>query len=802
MAGNLVPPKLSEALQAPSGVGLPQVPEDNGLAFPTEPVDDGGVQWSRYVAALRRYRWLILLITVLGTAAGVVATRFLKPLYSVQATIWIDNSTEASSGPIRAGGLLHSFAWQELLTTYTVLDSVIQKERLYLELARPADSLAFQGFSLKPRFKAGKYALDIDANGRFLLKTQQGLTMQKGTAGDSIGGTIGFAWQPPAAALGRDRTIKFTVYTPRQASELLQEDLSTQMAENGNFLRLSLTGTDPTRLASTLNTLTTQFVSVAADLKKGKLTETSKALEQQLDTIGQRLRQAESELEGYKTRIITQPSEFTAVAPGVGITQPTVMTQYFNQKVQIEEMRRDRQAIESVLQRARAGALAVDAFQTIPSVQTAPDLNKALGELSTAESELRALLYRYTPEAKQVQVAQERINTLRSQTIPAYASALANALREKESTLTQTVAGASRELQSIPSRAINEQRLMREVASLAAIHTDVQARYQQAKLAEASAIPDVKTLDSAVVPTKPSRNSAPRIILLAFAASLGLALGLAILLDQLDRRFRYPDQVTRELGLSILGAIPAISKVQPSERNPEEANQVVEAFRTVRMNLAHSYGAAGPILLTVTSPGPGDGKSLVSSNLALSFAEAGYKTLLIDGDIRRGELHRMFNTDRRPGLLDYLTGSVGMEDILRPSSHQRLTVIPCGTRLHHGPELLGSNAMREMIAAFKSRFNVIIVDSPPLGAGIDPFVLGTATGHMMIVLRSGETDRQMAEAKLKLLDRLPIRMLGAVLNDISASGVYKYYSYIYGYTADEETPQLAGTLGTEVGKSV
>jgi hypothetical protein len=291
MAGNLVPPKLSEALQAPSGVGLPQVPEDNGLAFPTEPVDDGGVQWSRYVAALRRYRWLILLITVLGTAAGVVATRFLKPLYSVQATIWIDNSTEASSGPIRAGGLLHSFAWQELLTTYTVLDSVIQKERLYLELARPADSLAFQGFSLKPRFKAGKYALDIDANGRFLLKTQEGLTMQKGTAGDSIGGTIGFAWQPPAAALGRDRTIKFTVYTPRQASELLQEDLSTQMAENGNFLRLSLTGTDPTRLASTLNTLTTQFVSVAADLKKGKLTETSKALEQQLDTIGQRLRQ-------------------------------------------------------------------------------------------------------------------------------------------------------------------------------------------------------------------------------------------------------------------------------------------------------------------------------------------------------------------------------------------------------------------------------------------------------------------------------------------------------------------------------
>jgi Mrp family chromosome partitioning ATPase len=102
--------------------------------------------------------------------------------------------------------------------------------------------------------------------------------------------------------------------------------------------------------------------------------------------------------------------------------------------------------------------------------------------------------------------------------------------------------------------------------------------------------------------------------------------------------------------------------------------------------------------------------------------------------------------------------------------------------------------MRDTMAALKTRYNVIIVDSPPLGAGIDPFVLATATGNIMLVLRSGETDRQMAEAKLKLLDRLPVRILGAVLNDIrSADSAYKHYRYVYGYTADEEpTPQLAG----------
>ncbi len=208
-------------------------------------------------------------------------------------------------------------------------------------------------------------------------------------------------------------------------------------------------------------------------------------------------------------------------------------------------------------------------------------------------------------------------------------------------------------------------------------------------------------------------------------------------------------------------------------------------------------------LLTVSSPGAGDGKSLVSSNLAVSFGEAGYKTLLIDGDIRRGELHRMFGVDRRPGLLDYLTGQATIDGIIRPTPHKGLSVIPCGTRRHHGPELLGSAAMVNLMAAMKSRYNVVIVDSPPLGAGIDPFVLGTATGHLMLVFRSGETDRQMADAKLRLLDRLPVRVLGAVLNDIQAQGIYRYYSYLYGYTADEDCcPAIGGEVGRKRERSL
>jgi len=221
--------------------------------------------------------------------------------------------------------------------------------------------------------------------------------------------------------------------------------------------------------------------------------------------------------------------------------------------------------------------------------------------------------------------------------------------------------------------------------------------------------------------------------------------------------------------------------------NVQKKTMVVDG-RSVRLNVAHSFDADSPICLTVSSPSPGDGKSLISANLALSFAEAGYRTLLLDGDTRRGDLHRTFAAERRPGLLDYLGSTrLPLDRAFRPTSHPRLTLLPSGTRLQHGPELLGSVRMAELVAQLRSQFDVVLIDSPPLGAGIDPFVLGTHSGNMLIVLRSGETDRQMAEVKLRILDRLPVRILGAVLNHIHAgTGPYKYYSYSYGYASEED----------------
>lgn len=230
----------------------------------------------------------------------------------------------------------------------------------------------------------------------------------------------------------------------------------------------------------------------------------------------------------------------------------------------------------------------------------------------------------------------------------------------------------------------------------------------------------------------------------------------------------------------------------------ELASQVVEAFREIRLNIVHSFNDNGPLALTVSSPSPQDGKSFVTANLAMSFAEAGYRTLVIDGDTRRGTLHSVFRVGRRPGLIDHLVGGAPLDTIIRATSHPDLSVIPCGERRSQSPELLGNAQMRQLYDTVRKNYDVVLFDSPPFSAGIDSYLLGALTGSLLTVMRSGQTDRELAEAKLRLLDRLPIRPIGAVLNAVSLrSASYRYYGYLYGYAAEDSEPkQIGETKGT------
>lgn len=757
--------------------------------------DDGGISLTRCVHAIWRYKWLIMALALLTAALGYVATRFMRPAYEVQATIWISRAaptTEERSGPIRAEELLAPASWVELFRSYTIVDSVVQKQSLYLTPLQATDSTLFRGVTTAARLAPNDYVIEVSDTGHQyrIVRTRDKIVVERGELGDSVGRSIGLRWQPSATSFRAKQEVAFRLTTPRQASIALLDKLQANLRQNSMFMNVSLTGNDPILAAATLNLWVKQFVATAAELKRRNLTEFTKILSDQLQYAGNQLRTAEVALETFRVNTITLPSESVPIAPGLEETKGPVFTNFFTRKIEYDNARRDRNALEQVLAGVASGQNKIESIASVPGILQAPGaeaLNNGLKDLLAKQAELRVAEQIYTSEHRAVKTLTQNIKTLREQTLPKLATQLLEQFRQREADLNTRLEAESKEMRGIPTRAIEELRLRREVTSAENLYTTLQNRYEEAKLAEASSVPDVSVLDLASPPERPSTDSKPKVLALAVATGLGLGLVVALLLDRLDQRFRYPEQVTDQLHLTVLGSVPSLSS-RRREPSLEAAAQVVEAFRAVRLRFQHMARAGQPIICAITSTGTGDGKSMVAANLSLSFAEAGYRTLLIDGDTRRGSLHEVFATTRRPGLTDVLGSTATAHAVLRPTSHQQLSLMPSGARNRRNPELIAGAGLVRLLAELRETFDAIIVDSPPLGAGIDAFALGAACGNALVVLRYGKTNVRETALKLQVLERLPIHVVGALLNEVRSAGGYKYY---YADTAADETEDIS-----------
>ncbi|MBX3173899.1 MAG: hypothetical protein KF709_05770 [Gemmatimonadaceae bacterium] len=763
----------------------------------------------RSLAAVWRFRWLILSLFVLGLGGGYGLSRVVKPLYEAQASIQVPPVAlrGAPANPLQAAPLLEGPGWMELARSWAVLDYVVREARLYLELDSPGDSAVFRGFAVREQFAPGEYRVRKNAAGRVLLlrvSNNERVVIEEAAVGDSLGREYGFLWVP--GALEVERGLGFRVRVPRDAAVKLASELGINLPLNGSLLRLSMRGDDPVATAATVNAVAERFVEVATLLKRDKLTVVSQVLREQLENSRRDLAGAETALESFKVRTITLPSDrgATPIASGLAETRDPVREAFFNLRLERDALIRDREAVQRALQQANdTGQSIVVSLGTIPAVRESRELTTSLELLTSKRAEARQLRLIFSETHAPLQQLEREIAALENQTIPSQARALVNNLSASVAQFDERIAASSREMQQIPARVTEENRLERNVDVAQMIFTELQSAYEQARLSELSAAPDVRVLDTAVPPTRPVRDQV--IILFAGSGFGGLCLGLALalLLDRLDRRLRYPSQVTRDLGLQILGALPLLRTGRNGTTREEDADQLLEAVRSVRMSLLYAHGVAGPFATTITSPGSGDGKSFTSHQLAKSFAMSGRRTLLVDGDNRRGYLHRTLGTPRVPGLTNLLAGEVSRGDVTLTIRDGGFDFIPAGMRRQSAPELMASPEMARLMMELRGDYQAIIFDSPPLGAGVDPLVLASLTGTLVMVLRNGVTDRELAGARLQDITRLPIRILGAILNDVQAAGAYRYYSYLSGYRTEDErvTPsrgllRVQGTRGS------
>lgn len=276
----------------------------------------------------------------------------------------------------------------------------------------------------------------------------------------------------------------------------------------------------------------------------------------------------------------------------------------------------------------------------------------------------------------------------------------------------------------------------------------------------------------------------------------GFALGYAY--DLSDRSFRSPQDVRRRLGLPVVGHVPFLQESEPPlEASADETilpqtiyayhkpkSVEAEAYRGIRTALYFSTGGEHHKLVQITSPDPGDGKSTLAANLAVSVAQSGKKTLLIDADFRKPVQHTMFRMQGGPGLAAVIEGEAELADAVHPSGVPGLWLLPCGPRPFNPAELLTVPRFKELLDVLREQYDFVLVDTPPLLVVTDPAVVAPRVDGVLLVIRPSKHGRPKAERAKEILAGLGAKILGVVVNGVgqhAGYGEYTYGSYRYGY---------------------
>jgi polysaccharide biosynthesis transport protein len=353
---------------------------------------------------------------------------------------------------------------------------------------------------------------------------------------------------------------------------------------------------------------------------------------------------------------------------------------------------------------------------------------------------------------------------------------------------------AARQAEQATQAAYEEQqRLMLGMNARAAEYANLRADLERlrtaadlvdARIKELSVQADAGALHIAIV--EPAHIQAEltqprRARVLGMGLGLGLVCGtlLALVRDRRDRVLRSGDEMKSLLGTPSLYVIPHIKGRQQARIvQLEPGSEAAEAYRILRTAISYSLRDASPKTLLVTSPERGDGKTTVATNLAIALAQAGHRTILVEADLRKAEMQRIFGFEAEDGLALVLAGQQKLQEAIRPSGIRRLDLLPCGPIPENPAELLNSPAFAATLDALAERYDYILLDSPPVLAVADAHILAPMCAGTLLVLRAGKSDREMSGETCQALLGFGARIVAVVGNDVAARyrrGSYGYY---------------------------
>ena len=786
------------------GVRLPAKSQPGGVHAPrAEPYDTGEVDFRDIWATLKRRRWTIALTTLFVMAAVMAWTLWVTPTWYANTLIRVEEEEPGLLSSAPAIGALAGIPGQgsqietelRILRTRPVAEQVVAELDLNFRVTDPLDvprDRLFASIDVGRGTIEDAYEIRSLGEGRYRLTSVDDDTPElrrEFAAGEPVelpGGSFVLADLERVTDRNGDpvptdvdlETVRFQ----EAVEDLMQEVAASRPDRDANVLQVGYRSTDRELVHAVPNALAESFIARRIEWQKTDARSTVAFLEAQVEDTREQLEAVEAQLTDFREgeQIVAVEAEAEAQIERLATIQ--------TRRTQLDA---ERAALSQLLSEIDADAEDPD-YRRLASFPTFFQNQAVAGMLSSliqADSARSSLLVNKTPSHPDVVAVEERIDELEAQ-LGSIGRNYLGSLRNQIAALDTVLAEFGAELEEVPERQIEFARIQRQVDMLAELYTVLQTRLKEAQVQEAIDDSSVRIVEEAIEPLKPVSPKPARN--LALAAGLGLILGivLAFVREYMDRRLHSTDRIETLYGLPTMARIPGMA-VGNGRDDPKRALVALderqslgaESFRNLRTNIRFAHGGGDVNRIVVTSPSTNEGKSLTAANLAITMAQKGRRTLLVDADMRRSVQHEQFEVPRSPGLADCLLAGELLDDVIRPTMLETLFVLPAGRSVPNPAELLDSPQMNRLLEALGSGYDALILDSPPVLAVTDSAVLAPKTDGVILVVRAEKTDKDAIALAIQQMRQVDAELLGVVVNDAKAEGSYQsYYREYYGQT--------------------
>jgi tyrosine-protein kinase Etk/Wzc len=593
----------------------------------------------------------------------------------------------------------------------------------------------------------------------------------------------------------------------------LQSQVKVTQEGYSNIVNITVTAASPKFAAALANQVALAYKQSHAQEINQRTAEAIKFIKGQLEVVGERLGKSEEELKRFRedhniVALTTQSSNLLSRANSVETRLAEIM-----------EAKRELEDVMNRIKKAPSNPLSsTKSFSSEKASALYQKLNSRLIDLMIKRD---ALLVQFTSSHPQLVEINKQILKITQKMITELESQL-NVQADKGEKLSEQSDIIKQEIQSLPTKGLELSRLEREVDRANQVYSLLESKYQEALIQDAEKPEEVAIVRPAFEPSEPINppDIASSAIL---GAMIGLVLGLvfSFIVETFDTSLGAIEDVEETLGLPVLGLIPHIEPkdIQPSLKDKykqdiaddtlvREARLIpnfgpqsilAEGFRSLRTNIQTSLLEKNIKSIVVTSASPLEGKTSVAANLAISMAQGGLRSLLVDADLRKPTIHTILGLDTSPGVTEYLLsnydlsetvrtvtdvmmGEMSMDRIMLTPGIDNLHIMTCGTVPLNPAELMQSDKFKSFMEEVHNQYDVILMDTPPLISAADASILAMNADGVLLVYMAGKVARGILKRAKAQLEQVKANIIGVVLNGVKAEislDYDKYYRYYY-----------------------